>query len=297
MWAIGIFVAFAGAGCAVKLPDVSKIQLPSVTVATESTAVGSVTPKQAAEKILFRTGSVIVMKQGFSGIAGKLADKLGFGGSEARREISIRRFESKNVADIEWTLTTKETPDPKNPKDTGERVSKGVLNGADLLTAHKLYLPGYWSERELSAFGTSVIWVSKAVFDDLARTKKSTLNFGILDEALYGSLKAADDLKSALSKLKGQTDTLGKKQDLNVIEMDQATSTRTLTVNGKEILVQVLTARNWFGEVTVLDNAANPLVLKVALNPVMLAAADAVGGNFLRYGLGFEITELKDIRE
>jgi len=230
-------------------------------------------------------GSILVMRQGFAGIAGSLADKLGFGGGEGTRVIVIKRFAPGYTADIEWKLTTKVKK--LTPKDSDLRQFSGSLSGVDLLRTHKLYLPGYWQEGEHGAFGTSALWVSEIVFEDLTKLKNTTLNFGILDQELYAGLKIAEDLKPVLRKLNVNIDLIGAHTDVYFMTAEPELTDWKLVVNGKTVTVQVIKARNWFGEIVVLNNKQNPLVLKVTLNPV--------GSNFLKNGLGYEITELRDV--
>jgi hypothetical protein len=285
-------VAFVGVGCR----DVStSVQSPS---GPKPATFENLSPQDAAKKVMFVGGNVILMKQGFGGIGGKLAQKLGFGGSEGIREIVVKSFAPAQRADIDWKLTTKVTPDPKDPKDSGTRQTTGQILGGKLLSAHKLYLPGYWTEGEKSALDTSIIWLSQDVYDDLSKNHVSTLDLGVIDETIAGSLAAAKDLQAALAKLTSAAEAVGVRKDVYLMEADMEPSTYTLKINGTDVKVQVITARSWFGEITVLDNKQNPLVLKVTLNPIALAALNSMAGSeFFRNGLGYEITELKDLVE
>lgn len=290
-------ISALGAGC---LPP--SFQIPS-TLQQESKPNGqkqstfeALTPQQAAQKINLVSGSIVVMRQGFSGIVGTVAKKLGFGGGEGTRTIVIKRFAPGHSAEIEWTLTTK--GEKKDEKDSGVKRISGSLAGIDLLRSHTLYLPGYWQEGERNAFGTSALWLGEIVYEDLSKLKSTTLNFGILDQELYSGLKIAKDIQTALQQLKIKVDNISERTDVYYMTADAEPSDWQLSVNGTNVTVQVLKARNWFGEIVVLNNKQNPLVLKVTLNPLALAAIDAtIGKSFLKNGLGYEITELKDVRE
>ncbi len=290
-------LAFAGAGC-----DTSA--LGSLAGAPSKTPSGPVPasfegllPKQAAEKIVFVGGNVVVMKQGFGGIGGAIAQKLGFGGFEGTRDVVIRSFAPAHRADIEWKLTTTVAPDPKNPKDIGTRQYTGTIVGADLLNSHTLYLPGYWVEGDQNAFGSSAIWLSQDVYEDLAKSHTATLDFGLLDPTLTSTLTIADDMKATLQKLKVNLDAVGLKKDVRLVEADKDPVNVTLKVNGKDVTVQAIKARNWFGEITVLDNKQNPLVLNVTLNPLLFGAMPSGSGtNFLK-SVGYEVTEIKDVQQ
>ncbi len=298
---MNIIVSFAllpslllfGAGC-----DVSRISdfvKPPESSSQAPSSLGGLTSKQTAERIVLVPGSVIVMKQGFKGIAGPLVEKLGFGGGEGTRNIVIRSFSPTVKADIEWKLTAKVPANPKDLKDSGIRQTVGAIIGVNLFTSHTLYLPGYWVEGDRDANASSAIWLSQDVFENLAASKSGTLDFGILDLKQTGALNVAKELTRTLDRLKASADR--QKKDVNFIEADPEPSDWTLKINGTDATVQVLKARNWFGEIVVLNSKKNPLVLKVTLNPLALAALDtAVGSAFLANGLGYEITELKDVK-
>lgn len=289
-------LGLVGAGCPSSLlKPVPQLSAPS---APKLASFENLTSAQAAEKIAFVGGNVIVMKQGFKGIAGQLIEKLGFGGGEGERDIVLRGFAPAVKADLEWKLTAHVPPNPKDPTDSGIRQTTGVITGANLLTSHKLYLPGYWVEGEQGSKDASVIWLSQDVFEDLSKSKFGTLDFGILDLEQTGALKIAQDLSQALNKFRTTVERASAKKDVYDIEADPEPSDWPLIVNGKNVTVQVIKARNWFGEIVVLNSKKNPLVLKVTLNPLAIAAIDsASGGSLLKYGLGYEITELKDIQE
>lgn len=287
-----------GAGCALTSP-LSSLGSPSPETGPKNANFENLSPEDAAKKMNLVGGNVIVMKQGFGGIGGKLAESLGFGGNEGTREVTVFAFAPGVRADIGWKLMTKVTPDPKDPKDTGNRQLTGSILDGKLQNAHKLFLPGYWTEGERDGLDTSIIWVSQDVYADLTRNKVSTLDLGILDPVLTGFVKPTAELTYALNALKKQAESVGQRKDVFLMNADTTTSTYALKVNGKtDVTVQAIKARNWFGEIVVLANPQNPLVLKVTLNPLILAAIQTTsGGKFLENGLGYHITELKDIQE
>ena len=304
------FLSVFGAGCS--LPSASSLRqaLGASDGSSSSTSGKELTgpkpanfdglsPSQAAQKIAFVGGDVIVMHQGFTGIGGQLAQKLGFGGSAGERDIVVRSFAPLNTAAIEWKLSAKVTPNPKDHADTGNRQTTGSLVNAKLQSAHKLYLPGYWPQTtDKDALDTSLIWLSSQVYADLTKNKVTTLDLGVTDESLSKSFSGSADIKSAVDKIREQAGVAGAHTDLYTMTADEQPSTMTLKINDKDVTVQVLKARNWFGEITVLDSKTNPLVLDVTLNPLMLAAADATtGSSFVQTALGYHITELKDIQE
>ena len=306
---LGLVSAF-GAGCT--LPSASSLRqaLGASDGSSSSTSEKELTgpkpanfdglsPSQAAQKIAFVGGDVIVMQQGFHGIGGQLAQTLGFGGGSGERDVVIRSFAPQNSAAIEWKLNATVAPDAKDHADTGARQTTGSLVNAKLQSGHKLYLPGYWPQKnDADALDTSLIWLSSQVYADLTKNKVTTLDLGVTDETLSKSFAGSAQVQTAVEKIRELADSAGAHKDIYTMTADDGPSTMSLLINGKEVTVQVIQARNWFGEITVLDNKMNPLVLDVELDPLMLAAADATtGSSFMQTALGYHISELKDIQE
>lgn len=286
--ALVVCASLFGLGCTKTAPSSSgSSQAPS---GPKPANFDGLSPSDAAKKIQFVGGNVIVMKQGFGGIAGKLADAFNIGGSEGERDIVIRSFSPSTIASIDWKLST---------KAKGEtRQTTGSISGGDLGRSHTLFLPGYWRENDQMAFGTSLLWLSSDVYEDLAKLRNSSLDFGLFTPALIDQLPKSVEFTAALAKLKSTVNAIGNKKDVYYLEADKEPTQMKLVVNGKDVTVQTITARNWFGEIVVLDSKNDPLVLKVTLNPVALAAVDSVSGsNFLKEALGYEVTEIKDIQE
>ncbi len=285
-------VVLFGAGCS--LPST-----PSTTTATSTQATASgpkpavfdgLSPQDATKKIQLTAGNVIVMKQGFGGIGGKVADLFSVGGNEGERDIVINSFAPAQSASLSWKLIT------QIDKTTKQTV--GTISDANLLRSHTLYLPGYWREGDQKALGTSALWVSQDVYEDLAKLKNSSIDFGLFTPELVDALPKDTDLQSAIQRVKDAAVAAGNKIDVYYMVADPDQTEQKLIVNGKEITVQVITARNWFGEIVVLANKQYPLVLKVTLNPLALAAVDSMSGSsYLSHAMGYEITELKDIQE
>jgi hypothetical protein len=83
------------------------------------------------------------------------------------------------------------------------------------------------------------------------------------------------------------------REDITLVKAVAPEEEYPLTVNGKEIRVKAIRARNWFGEIVVLKNPENPLVLKLSLNPLTYGAAGAVAKSAdLKNVFGYEIAKL-----
>lgn len=295
---IGVLCAFSvmtlGVGCSVasNANTAATSTAQSVTPSGPKPAVfEGLSAEDATKKIQLTNGSIIEMKQGLQGVGGKIADLFGVSGSaEAQREIVIQSFAPAHSADFQWKLTT-------TANGTTKQTTGSVVN-AELQRSHALYLPGYWHEGEQRAMGTSAVWVSQDVYEDLVKLKNSSIDFGLFTPELVDTLPKNDDLQAAIAKMKEAAIAAGNKTDVYYMVADPEQTEKKLIINGKEVTVKVIAARNWFGEIVVLENKQYPLVLKVTLNPLVLAAVDSMSGSsYLSHAMGYEITELKDIQE
>ena len=77
------------------------------------------------------------------------------------------------------------------------------------------------------------------------------------------------------------------------MEVDSDQEELSLIVNGKETKVSVIRAHNWYGEMVVLNNPQNPLILRMSFNPLTTAAAEIMGKEKgLKTLFGYEIKSL-----
>lgn len=300
-----VALALFGAGCQ------NVAQLPQEITGPKIAAFDNVSAKDATAKIQLVRGSTIETRQTFLGFGAKLAAKLAGEGKEGTRVISIERFAPREVASFTWRLSTKEEAESSvKARAEAERLKKtvpepvmvesvvtGNLDGLNLKDAHTLYLPAYWPEtdEDVPSLGTSGIWLSGDVFDDLERNRVSTLDFGILDARLQGAVAKVADFRNALSSLEGQKKKIENRVDVFKIDGEKDLVEWPLKVNGKEVKVEVIRAKSWFGEIVVLNNKQNPLVLKTTLNPT--AAELVTGLGPLKALLGYEVTALDGVQE
>ncbi|MFH1621268.1 MAG: hypothetical protein ABIB04_04255 [Patescibacteria group bacterium] len=267
----------AGSGCASSKIEV--VEAPGL----KSVSLGTLDSAEAAQKINLVRGNTIKMKQKFSEAGVKLADAYAMG-SEGERELVIRRFAPGFNADIEWKYKTMIGDETAN--------YSGAVVGGDLQSAHELFLPVYWQEGEKTAMGSGIIWLSQDVFENLSKAGVSTFSFGILNkeenEALVAS-STKNGFNYALSKLDGEVRAIIGNKDVYLTTAEKDFGEYTLKVNGEDVKVQVIKASNWFGEILVLNNKQNPMVLKVTTN-------DLAGGDLAGF-YDYEITELNGLVE
>lgn len=304
--AVALCVMLFGAGCFSRItaPD----QKPS---GPQAATFENVTPNEASNRIHFVPGSVIEIRSTFLGFGAKLAAALAGEKKEGTRVIVMDRFAPGELAALSWKLSTKvEAESSIKAREEARKQKKqepepimvdqtvlGKLIAIDLKDAHTLMLPAYWPEKEDgSAQETSAIWLSSDVFAGLSRNRVSTLDMGVLDPALQGVVATAADFRETLGKLQGQVKNIEQRTDVFKLEGDAEAAEWTLRVNGQDVKVEVLKARTWFGEIVVLNNSQNPLILKVTLNPASAGIGNLLNIGALQALFGYEVTALNDVQ-
>lgn len=171
------------------------------------------------------------------------------------RTVTVKRFAPMNHAEIEWSVT----------KDGVSTT--GTVTNINLQNSHAAQLPAYWQKGKQSlADEKTGIWLSDDAFQELSRTKQTILNYGIFDEDAQTISKSDPGFKTAYDALRQRAGTDGKTHDLTLMKADAEPIEWKLSVNGKERTVSAWKARNWFGEIIVLNDRQNPLILKLNLN-------------------------------
>ncbi|MBU2613667.1 hypothetical protein KJ925_04415 [Patescibacteria group bacterium] len=302
-----IALAVAGWGCIRPFDRLAEYAGPKVST------FGDDSPAEVAQKINFVPGSIIETRQTFLGFGAKLAAALAGEGKEGARIIVVSRFAPMNVADVEWRLVTrveaessiaareaaKKKNEPEPEPEMVDQVSQGGIGGFDLVDAHSLYLPAFWPEQGgAPSLGTSGIWLSDDVFQSLSRNRVATLDFGLLDATINGAIAKVAGFREAFAALQKQVTDVGDRTDVFKLDAEAELASWPLRVNGEDVDVEVIKARNWFGEIVVLNNRQNPLVLKATLNPVASGAGELFSGlGTLKALVGYEVTELRDVQE
>lgn len=259
LWLAVLALVLVGAGCSWikgKTSDISSV----IPAGPKPANFEGATPAEAAKRINFVPGSQLEIRQTYLGTGAKLADALAGDNKDGVRIVTLERFAPMVYAKLGWKLSRQTTT-------TGMQTVKGNIENIDLKNSHKLYPPAYWPSETIDAKDTSAIWLSKDTFDELTKTKHATLYYGLTDSLLYGDLKTAKEFAEAITALNDQVGEASKKTDPDWAKADDDYSDWTLKVNGQDVKVQVMKVRNWFGEIVVLNNPQNPLIIKITFNP------------------------------
>lgn len=271
--------------------------------------------QDSAKQVEFIAGDTFVIKQNIYGLGSFLSGL----GSETggARNVTITRFAPGYGASLDWNMTLKSesassvaardayAQDLKDGKATGlppkpefnETVTSGSIQNINLRGSHSAYFPSYWEATStLLNEERSAIWLSEDGYQELTRTGRTVLNYGIFDESFERATKGFATVKQAMDEFRKKADEAATANtDLTLMQVDPSETKYELMVNGEKKTVSIIKARNWFGEVWILNNQQNPMILKAKLNPFKSSVGDAIAGNeeFFNQFFGFEVTDIQ----
>lgn len=270
--------ALAAFGCA--KPDVPASQ-QNVATGFQVLKTDGLGAEDLTRRITFVPASLINIKHTFADDQ-SVAGVFGYAPGEFVRTLVIRRFAPGNYSEVEWRM------DIKDAKAVHSYV--GSVAGLDLKSSYEMFLPSLWRVNERNALGTSGVWLSGEVYENLSKSGLSTFDFGLLNSSLLSQVSTSTAFQAEAKAIRAEAERISDKTDVRLTKVTETKLDWPLKVNGVDAKVKAFKAKNWFGEMVVLDNPQNPLVLKVKLN-------DLPGAPNLSKMLDYEITELRDIKE
>jgi hypothetical protein len=177
------------------------------------------------------------------------------------------------------------TPGPTVPAVYETREVGGTLDFPDFARASEFLLPGLWPEGNATIRGSTALWISPNALAELKGGGRASVPLAAsapsLREPAVTVLRRAIDLAArAPSGRPG-------------LWSAEAPSVFGLRVDGDDVTVRALKARDWFGAYTVQDAGASPLVLAALPQPSSSLPADLFApANVLRSLLGYRIAEV-----
>ena len=298
-----------GVGCkAIPLPEgIGREQ------ALRGEELAKLPPEEAVKRLNFTPGDTFELHQTMLGFGAALPELLGQ--RDGVKTVTVTRFAPMHLAELAWSMEVKRETDEsrtaresyERARDAGEAATlpavryesttvSGALREIGLRNPHTTSLPASWTEGDQSLREEqSALWLSDDAYLELSRTGLTTLNLGVFDDETNRLAQGLQDVNKALSALRARASEDGKNHDLTLLKADAERVTVPLEVNGVEVKVTAIRAKNWFGEVTVLDNRQNPLILQLKINPLSAGLAETLGGSLssLDQLLGYEIKKLR----
>lgn len=278
-----------GAGCS------STTNAPS-----SSEAASKADSQQVTQDLVFSPGDTFVLSQTFYGV-GQLPSLL-WPAKDLDRTVTVDVFAPKVQATISWvTETEQETENSLKERTEYEKMiaarkkgdiypppptvyteivtAKGSVNAIDLLDSQTLALPAYWTPGILELGNLrSGIWLSQNAYQELTRTKSTNVYFDITSQAASELLTSSQTWVKAVKQLHTQEVAASQKQDVTRMKLQGELMDWPLMVNGVQKNVKVWKASSAFGELIILANEQNPLILKATVNPALPGITSAVQG-------------------
>lgn len=201
-----------------------------------------------------------------------------FGRAEVT-EAKIASYKPNVSTDVLWTR--------------GEQ--SGTYRNIPLDSTDHFILPAGFQEGDTSLAETSssLLVLSRAQYDALAKGEGAVLNLGLFDETFSSTIGLTDKARNALAALKQESDTSNMGEQAITITPAPDRGTYALSVNGKKITVDTIEAQNWFGHYTILANREHPLVLRVVLSPAARGVSTASTQALVDAGLGYHVTKIE----
>jgi hypothetical protein len=245
-----------------------------------STAVEAQTAsadESATSTLVLRQGSSFLLQQEALAFEGKfdLVEP-----KQNKRRVTLASFQPGVSANIEWELTQLVLTDEakaelKAYEDGGKqgeapKPSYGQIQGGGTLAeiglkSHDLSLPAEWDMgNHVDRSGT--FFISGDVYQELARTGYSTVYIGVFDAARMAVGMDANQ-NALIEAISDRVKSLDRKMDVNLMKAEKGVADYPVKINGKDSIVKAIKARNWYGEILVLDDPLNPLVLQFTFDP------------------------------
>lgn len=248
--------------------------------------VGCTNPLAATEKaatdVLVGQDAQLILRETVAGFDNPFTD-------EPTTQVRITSKDAEAV-EIAWTRTERQetqasqearaaamnTPvgsKAEMPEPVYEEVVRsGTLRADGLEEGKRVALPSFWSEggQDFGGQENSLLWLSKAQYEQLANTRQAIVIFGGADSVLEGLLSFYQSAAAFAENIQGNGDlaTVTDGYDEYIaITAEPEWGSFTLRYNNEKIKVPTIVAENTFARFEILANPENPLILSVIPKP------------------------------
>jgi hypothetical protein len=241
---------------------------------------------ETAEVVDFKAGSTITVGQNWFGITTPSDPIYG------KRQIVIDDWQTGLSTKLSWTLKSREeTVESVAARAAASKVpvgqiakipdpvyvdidTEGSITTDALGNAERILLPAYWPTGDYDVNGeqNSLLWLSKAQYDELVTERESHIALGLFDSSLQNVLNFGSNVTSALDKLQGKLADGDSTSNTDITKLTAAEDwgSYELLVNGVATKVRTVKASSKLADYVVLANPENPLILKVSIKPLSL---------------------------
>jgi hypothetical protein len=267
-------------------------------------------------RLIFANGDALDVGQTFFGLGG-LPSSI-WKGQELERSVTIDAYQPERYASLSWKAETDQETEasakarsdyektianrkrgdvyPPPPAVSIETVTaRGSVNDIDLQNSQTLSLPAYWTPGIVTLNGSrSGIWLSQNAYRELVNTTSTDVYFDVTTQAAGDLLSSSKEWADAVKRLRNEEVKATEKQDPARLVREGEKIEWPLTINDQPQIVKAWRAKNAFGELIILANQENPLVLKATVNPVFPSVTSAAQGSIDWNKLfGYEVKRIK----
>lgn len=284
---LGLALVLFGAGC----NPFSK---------TASVASGA-SSETLTSRLVFTNGDTLDVGQTFFGLGG-LPSSL-WKGQELERSVTIDSYQPERYASLSWKAETDQETEasakarteyektiagrkrgdvyPPPPAVSIETVTaRGSVNDIDLQNSQTLSLPAYWTPGIITLAGQrSGIWLSQNAYREMVNATSTSIYFDITTQTAGDLLNSSKEWADAVKRLRNEEVKAAEKKDPARLVRETDKIDWPLTINGQSQTVKAWKAKNAFGELVILANQQNPLILKATVNPVFPGVTSAAQGS------------------
>jgi hypothetical protein len=306
----------------------ASIILIFVGVGCVSTEVSDLSPQEAASLFSIKNGDQIILRPTVFGIGGRIVSLMG--GEFEDKIVTVKEWKAGESVLLEWTTTSKrETAEsikareayetkyaqspvgedaPKSPEPVFENVVRnGVISSDSLGESVKIGLPETWPEGDRGLSDTSLLWLSKKQYEELANQGSTELSLGLFDESLLKVEEAASEIAGMVDRMKAvfvffmgeKKQSAGEENaesnDGSVIKLiaDKEWHEYSIRIDGARAKLRTIQAENRFSKIEILANPENPIILELRLKPLARGATSVYGVGSIADALGgYEIVEV-----
>jgi hypothetical protein len=168
---------------------------------------------------------------------------------------------------------------PPPPITTEVVTARGSVEGVDLQQSNVLALPAYWLPGPTHLLQQrSAIWLSQNAYREFEQASSTDVYFDVTSQTAGELLTSSKTWVEAVKRLRAQEITVSHSREPARLHVQGGLLDWPLTINGRERFVRVWKAKNDFGELVILANRQNPLILKATVNPVFPGLSQVASG-------------------
>lgn len=267
---------------------------------TPSNFVQPSSAEELTRRLVFQPGDTFDIGQTFFGLGG--LPSLLWQAKNVNRAVTVDVYAPGSMAKLSWSATSEqetedsvkaradyearvakrrkgETYPPPPPVKLETVTARGSVEAVDLLNTHTLALPAYWLPGPTNLLNQrSAIWLSQDAYLELVKTSSTDIYFDISSQAAGELLKSSQTWVDAIQRLRRAEASLGTRREPARARRAQTMTDWPLSINGDRRMVKAWNVKNDFGELVVLANQDNPLILKATVNPAFPGLAQATKG-------------------